>query len=92
MAEPKPPSFANLAALNDAQLVGLQLHPNDWYGPSVAANCCNSAPPPGVTSAPRGNNSSRMFQTQTNEIARLHALWALNAVGARPGRLASATC
>lgn len=78
---PDPPAFTNLATLDDAQLVALQRHPNDWMVRQSRQLLQQRA----AAGRDRGAVRSQLlelFNSQTNAVARLRTLWALNGVEA----------
>ncbi len=81
---PRPPGFGlvvgDLAKLPDADLVRMQLHPNDWYARQarqlLQERAAGGAAMSAVHAALR-----QMFETQTAIPRQLRALWSLNVTG-----------
>ena len=71
----------NLPALNDAKLVAMQLHKNDWYVRQARVILAHRAATGKLDDSVAGDLVA-MFNEQAESPKRLRALWALNSIGA----------
>ncbi len=71
----------NLPALNDAELVAMQLHKNDWYVRQARVILAHRAATGKLDDSVAGDLVA-MFNEQAESPKRLRALWALNSIGA----------
>jgi putative membrane-bound dehydrogenase-like protein len=70
----------NLPALSDAELVALQIHPNDWYV-RQARTLLHQRAAAGKLDPSISGKLKALFEAQTDSGRRLRALWAWRLVG-----------
>jgi putative membrane-bound dehydrogenase-like protein len=74
--KPKAPTIKDVSKLSDAELVKLQVHPNDWYVRS-ARRILQERAAAGRDMKAVHAALHRMFEEQTDVTRKLRALWAL---------------
>jgi putative membrane-bound dehydrogenase-like protein len=85
--EPKA-ARVDLRRLQDAELVELQLHPNDWHVRSARRLLQERAARAGGLGAPARAALVRILETHADDTRQLRALWALHAAGGLDEELA----
>ncbi len=77
--QPKPLGDLNLARLNDAELVKLQLHKNDWYV-RHARRLLQERAAAGKLSKSTADALLKILKDNPDETRKLRALWALHSI------------
>lgn len=77
---PARPTHADLATLDDRELVGLQRHANDWYARHARRLLQERALDRDLTAARAALFA--MFDDEPDAVRKLRALWCLHAIGA----------
>lgn len=84
----KAPAIKDVSKLSDAELVGLQLHKNDWYVRVARRLLQERHGDPAAKSTPERarlhESLKKMFAEQTDDTRRLRALWALHVTQGTP--------
>ncbi len=76
--DPKKPTIGDLSKLSISELVKLQLHPNEWFARQSRLQLAERAVSNELADA--HSQLSSIFTQKTNDLARLRALWSLNAI------------
>jgi hypothetical protein len=82
--EPKTRTQVDVARLDDAELVALQSHPNDWFGRHARQALQERAVSGKLANSTRGD-LLRAFDEKHDPIHRLRAFWALHLTANAPG-------